>query len=125
MLSTGGVNPPSGNPAGGANPAGNQGANLGGNPNQGAGSNINGPLNINDPLNQSLAGYNPKGTNQPFARNLASALEHQSRLAGGTMSKYVVNPRDEQFLLSHLLYHERDLYDKAMNPSGHDDSPRW
>lgn len=41
------------------------------------------------------------------------------------MSKYVVNPRDEQFLFSHLLYHEKDLYDKAINPSGHDDMPRW
>lgn len=41
------------------------------------------------------------------------------------MSKYVLNLRDEQFLLSHL-HHETDLYDKAMNSAGHDDSPlRW
>ena len=114
--------PAGGNNNGGANPAANA---PWGNPNQDAGSNVNGPLQISDPLNQAARGYNPQGGNQPLARNIASALEHQKSLVGNAMSRFVLSPLHQQFLLDHLSYNERDLYDKLMNPPGQSGQPVW
>lgn len=84
--------------------------NARGDPNQGrAGRNYR-YLQINDPFNQAHGSYNLFSTNQPLASHIAFALEHQYRLADSQMSRYVLSPIHERFLLDHLHYHDPAYY---------------
>lgn len=111
---------------GGANQGGGElGGNQGdwGDPNQPAGSR-GFPLQINDPLNQALR-YTPGGTNQPFARNLASALEHQYKLTlCNEMTRYVLSV-DHQIFLTQFLQdkHKEDF--KRLMEEGTGNQPNW
>ena len=70
-------------------------------------------MHIKDLLNQSNH-YNRNGRNQPFASNLASALEHQNNLKGSTMTGIVLKVDQEYLYIQHLLPNQPDLYNKVM-----------
>jgi len=124
--SVAGGNVAGGNVAGGANPLPVHGlttwgnAHLDwGNPNQPAGTRANGPLRINDPYAQSLSGYRHNGTNQPLARNIGMALEHQEHtLTTKPISRYVFSQNDQIFLLQYLYHNDSNLYNKVVRPRG-------
>ena len=86
----------------------------------GAGGNDWGPANQvaasrNNPVPLRIHGsgfvYNPSGSNQPFATNLADALAFQRD--GNTnprLSRYVLNNSDVNFLERFLFFNDRDLH---------------
>lgn len=111
----GGKNPggnPGGNNPGGNNPWGSPGAKPGalnvtnswGDPNQPAAGPDTRTLQVNDPLGQLNVGYDAKlgATNQPYARNLADALEHQFAQVKHPLSKYTLDKKQWNFLKGYL-----------------------
>ena len=107
----------SSNPTHPAN-VGNISGNTWGDTNQGRVGLRTGPIQVNDPLNQAQTGYNPNGTNQPLAGNIASALEHQYHQGNRRMGRFIFSPNHAQFVLDHLSYREPDLYRLITNPTG-------
>ena len=116
-----------GNVAGGANPLPANGLALWGdgnyhwgNPSQPAGTRANGPLRINDPYAQAYNGYNTEGrTNQPFARNLSMALEHQLHThRTSTISRYALSQSHQRFLVDYLRHNDENLYNKVVTITG-------
>ena len=90
-----------------------------GNPNQPAGCRANGHLQINDPNAQGYNGYNRNGTNQPFARHLGMALEHQlSTQRTRTISRYALCQRHQRFLVGHLYHYDINLYNEVVTATG-------
>ena len=126
--STGTGNVAGGNAPGGANPLPANGRHIWGdgfsewgNPNQPVGNRINGPLQINDPDSQAYNGYKSEGTNQPFARNLAMALEHQFTTSkSSSISRYALSLSHQTFIAYYLRQHRKDLYNRVVTetPTG-------
>ncbi len=130
---TGSANPPANpgptNPAANPGPANTAPADPTYTPGRGpgtwfAGGCDNGKGNTDwGPMNQQVAGksttpltifasgtvYNPAGSNQPFATNLANGLafqrDHTTRL-----SRFVLNPADLNFLERYLYHNDRQLH---------------
>jgi len=121
-----GGNVADGNVAGGANLVADNGLTTWGdpyvdwgNPDQPAGTRANGPLRINDPYSQSFRGYMHNGNNQPLAKNLGMALEHQLHtLRTKTISRYVFRQNHERFLVQYLYHNDRNLYNKVVSGTG-------
>ena len=87
---------------------------------QGIASKANGPLKINDPANQAVRGYSTNSTNQPFAQNMAAALDHQYKQAStnGVMHSTILNESHQGFLMGFLRSNHPELYNSMMGPKG-------
>lgn len=81
----------------------------------------------NGQLNQPGTGYNNNGSNQPIAGNIANELEVNYRTRGGTMSRELLTPKIELFLLDHFQRNDINSYNKVMNGvnTANGEKPKW
>lgn len=73
------------------------------------------PADPNGQLNQQGTGYNASGTNQPLATNIANELEANYRNRGATLSRELLTPKIELFLLDYFQRNDPASYNKLMN----------
>lgn len=89
-----------------------------------------GGLQVDDPNNSEGRGYiTPTGNetpNQPYSTNLADAMQdhYNATRTTSNLSRYVLAPGQQGFMLGLLRVNNPELYNRVM-PVGHTGNPQW